>query len=226
VSTIFEDNFNSYTDGDLNGQGGWSGNAVFDIQGTTVYEGAKAVYEDGSAIDATISKTGTSTNDGRVTFYIRPAQTNARFEFQLYEGTTRCVRLYFGDDGNIYIYGNGGWQSIKSYSANTWYDCEIEWESTNHTVRARINEGTWTNWYNPYATWTNGLDKILLNTQNPAGNFYIDYIAEYPYPLSPIFSDNFNSYNDGDLNGQGGWSGDTKFDVQELLLKKGQKRLK
>ena len=38
-----EDNFDSYTDGDLNGQGGWSGSSAYDVQGITVQAGAKAV---------------------------------------------------------------------------------------------------------------------------------------------------------------------------------------
>ena len=44
------ENFNSYADGDLNGENGgsgwsgaWSGSVNYDIQGTTTYEGAKAV---------------------------------------------------------------------------------------------------------------------------------------------------------------------------------------
>ena len=43
IDTIFVDNFNSYNDGDLNGQGDWSGSTEFQIQGVVVEEGDKAV---------------------------------------------------------------------------------------------------------------------------------------------------------------------------------------
>jgi len=70
-ATLFIDSFNNYTDGDLNTQGDWSANSTFDIQGTTVYEGSKAVYWAGETTDVTAEKTGTSQNDGIIYFYVR-----------------------------------------------------------------------------------------------------------------------------------------------------------
>lgn len=41
--------------------------------------------------------------------------------------------------------------------------------------------------------------------------------------MATILTDNFNSYNNGDLNTQGGWAGDTKFDVQGGVVYEGAK---
>ena len=70
MATIFEDNFNSYNDGNLNGQGGWSGHTGFQVQGTVVKEGAKGMIADmASGQDwAWITKIGTARADGRITF--------------------------------------------------------------------------------------------------------------------------------------------------------------
>ena len=39
--------------------------------------------------------------------------------------------------------------------------------------------------------------------------------------LWAVLNDNFASYNVGDLNGQGSWSGDNQFEVQEEVVQSG-----
>ena len=182
MATIFEDDFNSYNDGDLNEQGDWTGDAVFDIQGVLTYEGAKAVKWVAWTSDVAITKTGTARTDGRISFYVRAGQTNARGAFRLYEGGTMIVRILFRDDGDIEAYfgADPGWVKIADYVANTWYLVEAEWESVNHTYRVRVDGGSWTDW-NQYNSWTTGPNIFHINTSNPTGTFYIDHIAELPY---------------------------------------------
>jgi len=186
MATIFEDNFNSYNDGDLNGQGSWSGNSTFKIQGTTVKEGTKAVYWDGSVADATIHKTGTTVADGRITFYLRAGQTNKRGLVYIREGTDNKFWVGFYDDGYIKYSGSSGDTNFGTYSANQWYEFEVEWRSSDKKFRLRVNGGTWTDWFLPfYGGFSSGVNDFLLHTQNPAGEIWVDYIAEEPY--SPPF---------------------------------------
>jgi hypothetical protein len=178
------DDFNSYTDGDLNGQGSWIGDVNFDIQGTTVKEGAKAVVI-GTGADTVIKKTGTTLGDGRITFYVYPTTANDEFMVGLYEGASWAYWYTFatemGDD-TISFYASGDHHQISgNYTENAWNECEIEWRGSDHTARARINRGTWTDWYAGVSAWT-ALDTVSLETGgNHIGyNTYFDYIAEDP----------------------------------------------
>ena len=190
-ATIFTDDFNSYTDGDLNGQGGWAGGTDFDIQGTTVCEGAKAVKLLQDAATQEIEKSGTLTNDGRVSFYARRSGNVGYAEVKLLEGTGNKVWTDFDPNGNWRYHNGGSYVVIGAISSNVWHLCEIEWRSSDHYARYRLNEGTWTNWDSAYSAWTSGLDKLSARIYNPA-NFsesFIDYIAENPYPTQISVSD-------------------------------------
>ena len=62
-----------------------------------------------------------------------------------------------------------------------------------------------------------------------AGMFILAKILDIDIPfilfgLSLV--DNFDSYSDGDLNGQGSWSGSTAFDVQTTIKHSGTKAIK
>jgi len=184
MATIFEDDFNSYTDGDLNGQGGWSGDTAYDVQGTIVKEGAKAV-ECGSVVNVGIYKDGTPRNDGRITAYLRRnTNSSGRSYLTIKEGTTICANVRFMDDGNLQVHRNGAWETYLAYSADIWYCIEIEWRSSDHKVRYRVNGGAWTDWGTATNEWVTGLDRVRFDVwDQSAGDVgYWDYVAEYPMP--------------------------------------------
>ena len=181
MATIFEDDFNSYDDGDLNGQGDWSANAIWDVQGTIVKEGAKAVKAtNGNWYE--MSKDGTARTDGRITFYVRAAQTDAHLNCLLRQvgAADFAMSLYFNGDGNIQYKDDVGYHTIQAYSADQWYEVEVEWRSSDHKLRYRIDEGDWTDWKATWLNWTTGFDRVWI-TQYGTGTFYVDYIAENPY---------------------------------------------
>ena len=191
-ATIFTDNFNSYTDGDLAGQGSWINHyngLAFDIQGTTVKEGAKAVKIYGHDTDQYVKKTGTLLAAGKTTIYIRKNDVGA-MRIALAEAATGIkVYLRYYTDENIQYYTTA-WNNIGVYAIDTWHCIEIEWQSTpSQQVRCRVDGGTWTDWLSPYATWTDGLDTIYLGTEaadggGATGDGYFDYIAENPLPIT------------------------------------------
>jgi hypothetical protein len=186
MATIFEDNFNSYNDGDLNGQGGWSGNASFKIQGEVVKEGAKAVKNDTPTTGGFyISKVGTLIGDGKINIYVRKndVSTDIDAELALFEGTGQ--KIWFDFKGPYFRYWSGSsYIIIKSDGqANRWYNLQVEWRSSDKKVRYSIDGVPLTSWVNPGVSWANGFDKVQLGALwiSLGLAVYFDYIAENPY---------------------------------------------
>jgi hypothetical protein len=181
MATIFTDNFNSYSDGDLNGQGSWTKvSGLVSVQGTTVKEGAKGVSVSGVA---QYKKTGTSLNDGRLTVYVKstgtgPAKSQRQLDF-FESGTFKfCLGLdvYNSADWGYY---SSGWHMLGYYTANAWCCWEVEWRSSDHKVRYRLDGGTWTSWVSPVGSWTSGIDGFAIENIGTE-TAYWDYIAENP----------------------------------------------
>jgi hypothetical protein len=199
MPTIFEDNFNSYNDGNLEGQGGWTHYDVYtdhsQVQGIVVKEGAKAI-KNSYAGDQVLVHSGNALKDGRITFYFRTINhsgwySGRDFQFRCTYGAWGAPTIIVGvyQDGYIKLYNGatGQFVNIQTYNDDQWYCVEIEWRSSpDYKYRVRINGGTWTDWYAGLGgNWTNGLNYIGFNFdfRNCTGDFgtYFDYIAEYPY---------------------------------------------
>jgi hypothetical protein len=84
------------------------------------------------------------------------------------------------DTGQISLLISTGYLDLGAYSANTWYKIEIEWRESDGKVRARFNDGSWTDWYAAYSggfgAGTNWVEKFWLNTWLPdvSGTGYFD----------------------------------------------------
>jgi len=191
MATIFEDDFNSYENGDLVGQGGWLHRAydtgVIDVQDSVVFEGAKAISAGNTTKYERVKKQGTAQADGKITVYMRHTHNDIKTIFQVMEGETICFNVYLHSDGNITYY-NGSFHTLLSgYQTDHWYCIEIEWRSSDHKVRYRIDGGDWSDWVNPWNTWSAGVDRIDVQMEPGVGKYcYLDYIAENPYvPVKP-----------------------------------------
>ena len=182
-----EDNFDLYNDGDLNGQGSWSGNAAFDVQGVTVQAGAKAVKA--TAAGVYIEKTFTADPDGNQVFYIRSNATDELSHTRLYAGAVHVLSLVMFADATIALgHGDGGGGDTNTtildpYSANQWYKIEIEWRTSDNKVRARVDDGTWTDWVTAHsdAAFTD-MTKVRLSVYGGAREHYWDEFGE---PAAP-----------------------------------------
>lgn len=203
MATLFETDFNSLNNGDLNGQDSWSGDTDFDVQVTIVKEGAKAVaVTPGANGDNYISRTGTQLSAGKIGCYIRTAlycPGGADPEFVLYEGATVITRIQFcaaayGD--GICGAHSGGRIKVADYSADIWYWCQVEWneEGAGSTpqVRFKVNSGAWSSWYSPENDWATGINIVKLYGYYSSYAKYFDYIAENALAVGP---DNLKSVN-------------------------------
>ena len=189
--TPLRDDFNSYNDGDLNEQGGWTGDVGFDIQGTTVYEGAKAVMDniDTNRTDY-ISKSGTQLSQGKTTVYVKKSDLNGDVAFGFYEDSDIKFQVaqstYMGQNYWAYL-DSGGWNpSSIPFIINVWQYLEVEWQvtgGTNPQYRFKVDGGNWVGWTDPWSDWSIGVNKVELMAgyDNGGGIAYFDYIAENPY---------------------------------------------
>lgn len=189
------DNFESYSDGDLNGQGSWSGSTYFDVQSSVTKTGSKAVSV-GTIAANTIAKAFPSgVASGTQAFYIRSTGTHATdaVTFRLTEGGTR--KIIFGMLNGNFVYHNGaGYQTISAYSINTWYAITIEWRSSDKKARYKIND-TWTDWFVGIENFTTSIGGVLLfSSADTSQTTYFDDLSETitPPPSGPA---NLKTYN-------------------------------
>src|SRR3989344_8910166 len=183
ASTILTDNFNSYDNGTISGQGGWVGSNFMTIQNEAVFEGSKSLkLSDPFSANFSVQKTGTLTNDGRMTIYVQGHLGGSTFpliEVQLKEGdnTAISVKNHTGRDFSYYN-GDIGSNSIfgPQMASDTWYALQIEWRSSDHTARYRINDGNFTNWKKGFSDWLSGLDTVNIGIFDGIG--FVDAIQE------------------------------------------------
>ncbi len=183
--TILTDDFNSYNDGDLNTQGSWSGHASYDVQGTTVKEGAKAVkYAGPVAGQQVMAKTGTIRAAGNAGMYMRhdgDASTDTGGYVLREGGAWKAYTSFDIVNRVIKLHGGSAIDLLTSISTTTWYWVEIEWTDTpSQQIKGRVNAGAWSATTTPVSSWSSGLDEVAFwrNTIADGDVFYWDYIAQ------------------------------------------------
>lgn len=192
-----EDNFDSYADGDLTGENGgsnwgaaWSGDTDFDVQGTVVYQGAKAVIEAAGAAGSINRQLGSNITAGTVYVAMRASGTGGALgdmvTFLQDSGGTNRMAISF-DGGNIRINNNGTYETIGTYVANTWYVIGFDFDNVAqpNLYRCNIDGGT----YSVYKTVVGGSYTNIgfFKLEGDGGgsvNRYWDYIS----PTSPFAS--------------------------------------
>ncbi len=208
---IFEDNFESYSVGNLAGQGDWNGASKnkedYQVQSGTTYSGSRAVYVKASGGGgfnySHILKVGTETSTGSVIFYYYPIAGTSN-DIMLRSSTpTTIVQFHVTADNLQYLNSSGAPVSLVEGWTRQWYKVEIDWRSSDNTVKYKITPGMadWSSWVaqrnagNP--------DRILLECESfvddPIASFYLDDISGDSTPTPPtttaqnglLFSTNF-----------------------------------
>lgn len=205
---IVEDNFNSYSDGSIVGQGDWKGyrnGNNFLVQGGTVFEGSKALYV-GSSLESVIGKQASISRAGTQTFYIKTENRNSwasggYASVELHRGTwippqggflEEFVSIMFKKDGRVFEYDSQD-IAIATFQDNVWNSVEVEWYTPyswdQGMARYQINGGGWTNWRNFYgsSSWQ-GFDYVGLCLYNGgSGGVYFDALGAGPIPEPSTF---------------------------------------
>jgi len=171
--------FEGLSVGDLNGQNSWSGSTNYDVQTSVVQEGVNAVSN--AVASSNISKSYTAPATGSITWYMRTtASSAARRGVRFTNPSTPTIFIcdvMFYNSSTVDLRAGGVDTSLGGYSANTWVKCEMEWNATQ--VRARINDGTWSVWRNPWEGSDPVPQTILLTAYSGgSGTVYYDNFTD------------------------------------------------
>lgn len=171
---VFED-FEGLSVGDLNGQNSWSGSADFDVQTSVVQEGTNAVSVATSSVS--ISKASSFNTSDTISVRMRTTATNARRGFRLRDASSNIIAdglFYTGSD--ISMLKSGGYVTLGTLATNTWHNIELEWNGTQ--IRGRVDGGTWSSFFNPFAGSTTTPSSLELFSLSAAtGTTYFDNIV-------------------------------------------------
>lgn len=200
------DNFDTYLTGALSGQGSWTGDSAFTVENTVTFAGTQAVT---AALPAAgiyrTRKSFANQAAGVQTFYMRGTTTTSRGIVVLAETTdsnNNIIIYWCVNAGKLSYWSGGSLVDFATVVADQWYKIDVEWRtSPSHTFRIRLDNGTWSSWVTPYATWTTGLDVVALDiTTSGTGNVYWDAFED-PNAITTQFVDTFNRANNTALGG-------------------------
>lgn len=164
MAWTYTQNFDSLTDGDLNGQDSWSGDVSFDVQTTTVLQGTKSIGTVENS-EVNIDRTITAVTEGIVSCKLRLTTTsNLNCFVQFYEGASYKFDVGLASNGNAYVRGATN-EILGTFSANTTHTFDAEFDVATDQVRGRLDGGTWSAWVN-FASAATQIDKIKLSKQN------------------------------------------------------------
>jgi len=170
------DDFDSYTDGDLTGQGSWSGDVTFDVEGTVFQAGTKAVKS--ATTNDEIVKTFTLAATGMQTVWGRISTTNAdAWALRMKEGASERIAVRT-NAGNLEYYNGASYVVIGAITVDTWFQVDIDWDFSQQKARYRLNAGTWTAFANLLSNMTAGISGMALQHNNGAGDAYYDSLAD------------------------------------------------
>ena len=194
LPSIVQDNFNSYSNGSILGQGNWESyvnGGNFFVQDTTTFEGAKALYNNAQA-DSLIGKAGTLLLNGRQAVYIKTKNrsswgTDAGLGVKISKGLNSSgapglafASVDFKKDGNVRYYDQSGdiYRNFVTYNDDEWTLLEVEWRSSDTKARYRVNNGIWTDWH------------LFANTASFTGFDYVNFDFYLPNGSGEVYIDN------------------------------------
>lgn len=187
TSTIYEQLFNSLTDGDLNGQDSWSASAAYDVETSVKYEGAKAVQNAHDGTSGTATRIFTGASAGSMYVAVRKTTNTGTDTSYVMLGSIDGVLVYIRihTTGNIEYYEGGvGYQTLAAYNANQWYVLHIEWDAAGHTdqYRVRVYDGSswsaFSAWVATYQSFTE-VDRIMFDIDGSGGTVsYWDTVSD------------------------------------------------
>jgi len=190
---IFEDNFNSYSDGDLTGQGDWLGLSPpytsWKVQGIITNEGSKAIRCSNDVGNSCWSvKSGNQSETGRTTFYIYLRESAEKIcgfiEGMFYEEGSNRLAFQIKDTGEgckFWVYDSIGWEIIGDVETfNEFFPVEFEWVYDTKKWRVKWENKNWSEWLSPEGDTWDYINKIILKNYISAirEDVYIDTIKK------------------------------------------------
>ena len=159
MSIVTNDDFESYSAGVLHGKNGGTGwsaawvtnDATIAVQTSVVVSGSNAVESYNNASGSNSYRYFDELSSGIYTIYARSTTTAKAWTFLwVGDGTTSssgraCHVLFSGTDIN-WQYGGSYYTLVSSYSINTWYKVDAEFDCSTDQYRVRVDDGSWSDW--------------------------------------------------------------------------------
>lgn len=157
------DIIDTYDNGDINGQGTWSGSTNHDVQTTVKQAGTKAIADatGGAIIDASF----TIQADGNQVIYCRSTNiSTVNYIFaKIREDGANNVSGFRSNNSTIERWDTDGFTSLGSASADTWIKVEMEWKTATDEIRFNLDDGGFTAFKGTAALITTGIDLIRID---------------------------------------------------------------
>lgn len=226
IHAQIEENFDDLNVGYLNNQNGWSTSCglspqmrVTDVLYYSPYHSMRGVDEYGYACaskDFAVTPTGqqtvkffpaTGTGGNPIIFMITDAAGSAYCYVDFANGTLSGVKAYIESETSYLLTDN--------ITLGEWHTISIQWQSSTHQCRAKIDQNLWSEWHNRVNSGTDPAKVLIDIWQNYT--FFFDNISENA--SSNLLS--FSTPNNGEYIPTGSYlfSGNcTKNGVNELAL--------
>lgn len=204
MAWVAVDNFDSYSDGDLNGNNGgtgwaaaWSGSTNYDIQGTTTYQGAKAVKNSTAATGSITRQLTTGVSDSGILYIAIRRSVNNAGEHRTNirnQSNQNSAQIIMDASANIYI-GVGGTTAtiVSGYSTDTWYLIRLTFDVSTDTYTGAYHTGSaWSSESSsvPFTNTATSINYIAFDRSADAGDNYWDIVTgASPIALTTSVSD-------------------------------------
>jgi len=163
ASGVFDDDFETYDLGSLDGQGGWSGDSVFQVVEILAQGGTKSGYSQAYDAFYDISKFGTKKQAGIQSIYIyfSDVRTGTTNEILLYlRGNSELGGSYLNTYGFRYNPSSSKWEFfyqncsdpynlvvlVDDVSKQTWHLIQAEFNEPDWKYRLKLDSGNWSGW--------------------------------------------------------------------------------
>ena len=181
MATVLTEDFNARNNGNLTGQGSWSGSTAFQVQEATKKEGAKAVQIDlTNGQNLSISNVAALTPDGAGVMYVRASNSNYNYLLALWRNVDDSAYAiswkWTGADIGYYA---PAYTVLKANAvANVWYALKVEWRNSDMKVRYQVDDEGWTEWTGRETNNDPGSVKLTSYANGGSISAFFDYIAE------------------------------------------------
>lgn len=182
--TIFEDNFENYSLGNLGGQGDWSCSINLEVNNNFAHSGIKSITNYNSS-SGQCERNGSTTESGLISIDFKLDESSPDFSyvnFSFYEDASARLHFQIIDDDLYFDWGQTQQTLLKeNLTLSLWYMLTIQYDKVNHRVRARLDNEDWSEWIDTENTW-DYINRIeLVASKSGNANYpkiYIDDIKE------------------------------------------------
>lgn len=169
-----------FSTGALNGQNGWTTSGTEIQVSNAQYVSSPNSFRRATGANWIVgTKTLTPTPTGSISFMWRTVGTHSDpfrgLQFAVRNQAEQvCFNIGTLNTSTTGVQGSTTSGSLGSFSTNTWYLFEAEWDYATQKIRGRFNGGSWSSWLDPLVAWDT-MDSISVLSLNQ--EFFIDDIT-------------------------------------------------